>query len=160
MITSREKDDMLKVNFYDSVDDKLLKFAVIVSRSEGKWVFCKHKERNTYDVPGGHREKGETILETAKRELMEETGAVQFIINSVCVYSVTGKNRVNETGDETYGMLYYAEISEFNPKLNSEMEKIELFDELPEAWTYPDIQPLLVAKVHRRFGESVDEYYN
>ncbi|WP_243151125.1 MULTISPECIES: NUDIX domain-containing protein [unclassified Emergencia] len=160
MITSREKDDMLKVNFYDSVDDKLLKFAVIVSRSEGKWVFCKHKERNTYEVPGGHREKGETILETAKRELMEETGAVQFIINSVCVYSVTGKNRVNETGDETYGMLYYAEISEFNPKLNSEMEKIELFDELPEAWTYPDIQPLLVAKVHRRFGESVDEYYN
>ncbi|MCI9475711.1 MAG: NUDIX domain-containing protein [Emergencia sp.] len=151
---------MLKVNFYDSVDDKLLKFAVIVSRSEGKWVFCKHKERNTYEVPGGHREKGETILETAKRELMEETGAVQFIINSVCVYSVTGKNRVNETGDETYGMLYYAEISEFNPKLNSEMEKIELFDELPEAWTYPDIQPLLVAKVHRRFGESVDEYYN
>lgn len=160
MITSRGKDDMLKVNFYDSVDDKLLKFAVIVSRSEGKWVFCKHKERNTYEVPGGHREKGETILETAKRELMEETGAVQFIINSVCVYSVTGKNRVNETGDETYGMLYYAEISEFNPKLNSEMEKIELFDELPEAWTYPDIQPLLVAKVHRRFGESVDEYYN
>ena len=160
MITSREKDDMLKVNFCDSVDDKLLKFAVIVSRSEGKWVFCKHKERNTYEVPGGHREKGETILETAKRELMEETGAVQFIINSVCVYSVTGKNRVNETGDETYGMLYYAEISEFNPKLNSEMEKIELFDELPEAWTYPDIQPLLVAKVHRRFGESVDEYYN
>ena len=123
-------------------------------------MFCKHKERNTYEVPGGHREKGETILETAKRELMEETGAVQFIINSVCVYSVTGKNRVNETGDETYGMLYYAEISEFNPKLNSEMEKIELFDELPEAWTYPDIQPLLVAKVHRRFGESVDEYYN
>ena len=57
---------------------------------------------------------------------------------------------MNETGDETYGMLYYAEISEFNPKLNSEMEKIELFDELPEAWTYPDIQPLLVAKVHRR----------
>lgn len=151
---------MLKVNFYDSVDDKLLKFAVIVSRSEGKWVFCKHKERNTYEVPGGHREKGETILETAKREMMEETGAVQFIINSVCVYSVTGKNRVNETGDETYGMLYYAEISEFNPNLNSEMEKIELFDELPEAWTYPDIQPLLVAEVHRRFGENVDEYYN
>lgn len=34
---------MLEVKFYDSVDDSLLKFAVIVSQSNGKWVFCKHK---------------------------------------------------------------------------------------------------------------------
>ena len=41
---------MLEVKFYDSVDDSLLKFAVIVSQSNGKWVFCKHKERDTYEV--------------------------------------------------------------------------------------------------------------
>ena len=62
----------LKVKFYDSVDDSLLKFAVIIAKSNGKWVFCKHKERTTYELPGGHREKGETILDTAKRELQEE----------------------------------------------------------------------------------------
>lgn len=28
---------MLKVNFYDSVDDNLLKFAVIISKHNGKW---------------------------------------------------------------------------------------------------------------------------
>lgn len=37
----------MQVKFYDKVDDKLLKFAVIISKSDGKWVFCKHKERNT-----------------------------------------------------------------------------------------------------------------
>ena len=47
---------MLEVKFYDTVDDSLLKFAVIISQSNGKWVFCKHKERDTYEVPGGHRE--------------------------------------------------------------------------------------------------------
>ena len=57
---------MLEVNFYDTVDDDLLKFAVIISQSNGKWVMCKHKERDTYEVPGGHREEGEDILETAK----------------------------------------------------------------------------------------------
>ena len=62
---------MLEVKFYDTVDDSLLKFAVIISQSNGKWVFCKHKERDTYEVPGGHREAGENILETAKRELQE-----------------------------------------------------------------------------------------
>ena len=63
---------MLEVKFYDTVDDSLLKFAVIISLSNGKWVFCKHKERDTYEAPGGHREVGEDILETAKRELQEE----------------------------------------------------------------------------------------
>ena len=44
---------MLEVKFYDSVEDSLLKFAVIISQSNGKWVFCKHKERDTYEVPEG-----------------------------------------------------------------------------------------------------------
>lgn len=88
---------MLEVKFYDTVDDALLKFAVIISRSNGKWVMCKHKERDTYEVPGGHREDGEDILETAKRELQEETGAVKFDFEPLCVYSVTGKTNVNET---------------------------------------------------------------
>ena len=39
---------MLEVKFYDKVADELLKFAVIISRTENKWVFCKHKERDTY----------------------------------------------------------------------------------------------------------------
>ena len=81
----------MQVNFYDKADDNLLKFAVIISKSKGKWVFCKHKERDTYELPGGHRENGERIDDTAKRELMEETGAIEFLINPVCVYSVIGK---------------------------------------------------------------------
>ena len=64
----KEEQYMTKVNFYDTIDDSLLKFAVIISRHNGKWVFCKHKKRNTWEIPGGHRETGENILETAKRD--------------------------------------------------------------------------------------------
>ena len=137
---------MLEVKFYDSVDDSLLKFAVIISQSNGKWVFCKHKERDTYEVPGGHREAGENIVETAKRELQEETGAVKFEIKPIYVYSVTGKTRVNNTGEETFGLLCFAEITEFAKELHSEMEKVVLMDKLPENWTYPLIQPKLIEK--------------
>ena len=69
--------------FYDSIDDKLLKFAVIISKTNGKWIFCKHRERDTYEVPGGHRESGEDILSIAKRELLEETGAIDFTIKPI-----------------------------------------------------------------------------
>ena len=141
---------MLEVKFYDTAEDPLLRFAVIVSKSDGKWVFCKHKERDTFEVPGGHRERGESILDTAKRELREETGAVIFSIEPVCVYSVIGKNRVNDTGDEMFGMLFFAEISEFETQLHSEIEKVFLFDELPTEWTYPLIQPKLIKEAARR----------
>ena len=103
----------MEVRFYDSVDDALLKFAVILAKAEGKWVFCKHKERDTYEIPGGHREPGEAIADTAVRELQEETGAKDFSIKPVCAYSVTGKNRVNDTGEEMYGMLYYDMSAEY-----------------------------------------------
>lgn len=52
----------MEVKFYDTVNDELLKFAVIISQSNGKWVFCKHKERDTYEVPGGHSEMEKVVL--------------------------------------------------------------------------------------------------
>ena len=146
-IYNRRKISLMEVKFYDNVEDELLKFAVIISKSSGKWVFCKHKERDTYEVPGGHREANERIIDTAKRELYEETGALKFFITPISVYSVTGKNQVNETGQETFGMLYYAEIETFEEELHSEIEKVVLFDELPTKLTYPLIQPKLIAKM-------------
>lgn len=141
---------MLEVKFFDEVDDRLLRFAVIISKTNGKWVFCKHKERDTYEVPGGHREAGESIFETAKRELKEETGAIDFDIKPICTYSVKGKTRVNENiDDETYGMLYIADIHSFG-EIHSEIEKIVVVDNLVENWTYPLIQPKLIEEAQRR----------
>jgi len=140
----------MEVRFYETADDALLKFAVIISKTDGKWVFCKHKERDTYEIPGGHRETGESILDTAKRELYEETGATEYSIEPVCVYSVIGQNRVNNTGEEMYGMLFYAKITAFEKELHSEMEQILLFETLPANWTYPLIQPKLIDEAKRR----------
>lgn len=139
---------MVKVNFYEDINDELLKFAVIITKTDGKWVFCKHKERNTYEVPGGHREAGENILDTAKRELYEETGAIEFEITPVCVYSVIAEDNFN--GEETFGMLYYADVKSFESELHSEIEKIWITDQLVDNWTYPLIQPRLLQEAERR----------
>ena len=141
---------MIEVKFYDEAADDLLKFAVIIARKDGKWIFCKHKERDTYELPGGHRERGETILEAARRELQEETGAVDFTMEPVCIYSVKGKTRVNQNAEEeTYGMLYVADVFALS-EIHSEIEKIIVTDQLVDRWTYPLIQPKLIAEAQRR----------
>ena len=141
---------MLEVKFYDNVADKLLEFAVIISKTNGKWIFCKHKERDTYEVPGGHRELGESIVDTAKRELAEETGAVEFDMKPICVYSVRGKTRVSKSAkDEKFGMLFAADVFSFE-ELHSEIEKILITDTLVENWTYPLIQPKLIEEAKKR----------
>lgn len=139
---------MTKVKFYENAQDELLKFAVIVSRTQNKYVFCKHKDRNTWEIPGGHREKGEKIFDAAKRELYEETGALEFDIKPVCVYSVTTPD--NFDGRESFGMLFFADIKRFEKELHNEIEKIIITDEMPTAWTYPEIQPDLLKEAKRR----------
>ncbi len=138
----------VEVRFYEGVDDELLKFAVVIGRSEGKYVFCKHRDRNTWEFPGGHREPGETILEAARRELYEETGAVDFDLKPVCVYSVRREDKLG--GEESFGMLYYGEIREFEGELHSEIEKIVIADMAPGEWTYPDILARLLEEAGRR----------
>ncbi|MCM1299476.1 MAG: NUDIX domain-containing protein [Firmicutes bacterium] len=141
----------MKVKFYENVEDSLIKFSVIVSQYENNWVFCKHRDRNTYEVPGGHRELGETPLEAAERELKEETGALDYKITPVCVYSVS--DEVNDK--ETFGMIYYAEIKSFENELHSEIESIRFFENVPSNQTYPLIQPMLIDEAVRRgFGSG------
>ena len=81
----------MEVKFYEQVPDHQLKFAVIIAKAHGKWVFCRHRQRDTYELPGGHREAEESILDAATRELREETGALDFSLIPVCAYSVGWK---------------------------------------------------------------------
>lgn len=125
-----------------------LTYAVIGAKYRGKWVFCRHRERRTYEMPGGHREPGEDIADTARRELYEETGAIDFDVTPICLYSVTDK------GAAGYGGLFYAEIQELGELPDSEIAEVCLLDTLPGNLTYPQIQPHLWERVRKSIGEG------
>ncbi len=113
---------MIEVTFYDKVEDNLLNFAVIITKTNGKW------------------------------ELKEETGAVDFTIKPIYVYSVKGKTRKNETIEvETFGMLFIANIFSFEP-IQSEIEKIVITDNLVDNWTYPFVKEI-------QYMANLDIYY-
>jgi 8-oxo-dGTP diphosphatase len=130
---------MLSVKLYPirEVPDEKFKFAVIMARTGCGWLYCCHRERQTWEIPGGHREGKESIKKTAARELYEESGAEAEIMEPICAYSVTDDDTV------TYGALFFAEVSKLQPLPDSEIAEAISLDNLPDALTYPEIQPIL-----------------
>lgn len=140
----------MEVTFLElgQVADHQIAFAVISARMNGKWLFVQHKDRDTWEIPGGHREQGESIDATAKRELYEETGALDFDIRPICEYGVTRE------GKTSYGRLYIAEVKELGELPAMEISKVDSFDTIPNRLTYEAIQPYL----HRRVLQTLTSH--
>jgi 8-oxo-dGTP diphosphatase len=135
---------LTQVKFYDIdyTPARGLTYSVIAARHNGQWIFVRHHDRSTWEIPGGHIEMGESSDEAARRELIEETGAEEFTLTCVATYSVEKK------GDTRFGRLYFAEVTQLGQlSANSEIIEIKLMDNLPGNLTYSDIQPILFGKI-------------
>ena len=120
---------------------KTYKYVVVLSRYEGKILLSRHRERSTWETQGGHVEPGETPLEAARRELYEESGAMQYDIIPLCDYRAWDEH----TGKGATGAVFAADIHTLVDIPQSEMAEVRTFDALPENITYPAITPELFA---------------
>lgn len=107
-------------------------------------MLSKHNSRLTWETQGGHIENGETPLEAAKRELYEESGAVEFTIKPIFDY--------RSGDDKAYadGQVFFARIERLEPiPEGSEMREVGFFDRLPKQLTYQDITPVLIETANK-----------
>lgn len=123
-----------KVHPYNALQDY---FCVdIMALYQGKWIFCRHKKRDTWENPGGHIEEGETPLEAAKRELYEETGATSFDLEPLCDYAIDGE--VDGKYFKGNVQVYFAIVHALGAlPSGSEMERIDFFDSFPDDLKFP-----------------------
>ncbi|WP_052339666.1 NUDIX hydrolase [Gorillibacterium massiliense] len=98
-------------------------FTIILSESGDKFLLVKRRDFPFWDLPGGRKEKHESDIECAIREVKEETGLEIRILNKIGQYErpfyydiqnlffgeITGGELIN-TGPET------AELRWFIPK--------------------------------------------
>ena len=126
-----------------SVPYKKLVYVVIGARESGGWIFVRHKERLSWELPAGHIEDGEKADHAAKRELYEETGTTEAEMNVLRDY------RVTVDGNTKYGRIYLARVIKRGPKPESEIgeNRTSLVTPLPA--TYP--------VAHAAFMKLLDE---
>lgn len=142
---------MIEISFYDKDEPVLCSYAVILAKTAKGRLFCKHREHDGCEPPGGHVETGERPLETAARELCEETGALDFRLEPLFIYSANERNKAGIlVGTQTYGLVCGAYIERLGAELHHEIGALFTTDTLPEKWAYPDIHPQIVAEAIRR----------
>lgn len=117
------------------------KYVVVMSKYQGRILLSRHRDRTTWETQGGHIEPGETPMDAARRELYEESGAVDFDIRPVFDYWAGDEN------GGASGQVFAAEIRTLGPMPKSEMAEVRAFDEVPPNVTYPAITPELFASL-------------
>jgi 8-oxo-dGTP diphosphatase len=120
-----------------SLDDSKLSYVLMGARYQGKWIFVRHRERQSWELPAGHIEPGEGPEQAALRELYEEAGVSKSSLSVVSDYSVTDR------GECRFERLYCAEVKALEPLPDYEIEEIQLSRELPSLLTYPHVQTFL-----------------
>lgn len=113
----------------------------------GKVLLQKRRDNQCWAMHGGGMELNETIEETAKRELLEETGLIAGSLELLGVFSGKDMSYTYPNGDEVYIVGVDFVCRDFSGDLVSETnETLELrwfdIDELPEEISPPDRRPL------------------
>lgn len=144
----------MKISVYELHKLKTYTFITILAKYHDKWLFIKYKNKSTWENINGVIEMYEKPIDTAKRELREKTGALEFTIKPI--FDIWIAN--NDT--ESNGMVFFADISVLGKLPESEIEKVGQFSSLPICLTYPETAKILLDE-YKKYSvkENIKEQY-
>jgi 8-oxo-dGTP pyrophosphatase MutT (NUDIX family) len=131
--------------------------AVLVRDRRGQIMLEKRRDCGMWCVPGGRIEPGESIRQTAIREILEETGFQIRITRLLGVYSGPGDRIVKYPDNviQSVDILVEAEVVSGILAISSESEEIKFFSlaDLPHiSEIIPPARQVIDDIVHDRVG--------
>jgi len=122
--SNRPEGNLMSSYWYeiDQINQDKIKYVIILATYKARYIIIKNKKRGGWEIPGGNRETGESILAAASRELFEETGAYNFDIEPYGVYELNG----------SFGVVFFSNVLELTDLPDYGIEEIKFVEELPE----------------------------
>ena len=111
--------------------------SVIVEDGQGRVLLQRRSDDRSWDcTAAGSMEPGESAEETARRELLEETGLTANSLELVGVYTGRSEHAVYPNGDEVYNVEFFYACRDWSGALKcqeGEVEELRFFhpDEFP-----------------------------
>ncbi|HPF87967.1 MAG TPA: NUDIX domain-containing protein [Candidatus Limiplasma sp.] len=91
---------------------------------DGQLLLQRRKDDGTWADHGGCLEIGETLEETARREVLEETGLALGKLEMLGVYSGPERKHTYPNGDQTFIIGVYYLCSDFTGTLHPQAEEL------------------------------------
>lgn len=104
---------------------------ILVFNSKNELLLNLRSDTNTWGIPGGAMELGEELVQTAKRELYEETGLRTNNFKFLNIFSGNDFYFKYPNGDELYSVVTLFKAEELSGVLrinDDESKKLEYFD--------------------------------
>jgi len=118
-----------------------LRFTFIAIRHPRGFLLVRHRARQTWELPGGHIEDGESSRDCAVRELFEETGQRVEPLEFKAVLSLLDTGR----GISFFSMLYSGQVTSLAPfDGNDEIERTTLWDGKTDIGYVDDIDQAVI----------------
>ena len=114
---------------------------VLVEDARGRVLLQRRSDNHLWDFSSaGSMEPGESAEETARRELLEETGLTAHRLELLGAFSGREEYAVYPNGDEVYNVLFVYTCRDWSGQLKPQAEEVDelrffALDDLPEKLT-------------------------
>ena len=139
------------IRFKVGKDMIILNFSgAIIENDKQEILLQRRRDRNAWGFPGGAMELGESAVETAVREIKEETGLIISIGELVGIYTKYFDEYPNGDKAQTIAFMYHGKVIGGQlAACNEESLELEFF--------HPDFMPDLFNQQHK---DAFDDFKN
>jgi ADP-ribose pyrophosphatase YjhB (NUDIX family) len=133
--------------------------SAFVQDNEGRILMIRRTDNDKYAIPGGQQEVGETLTESAVREVQEETGVLISITDLIGLYS--NPHHVIEYSDgevrQEFSICFRATPTGGTLKTSNESKEVHWVN--PSQLEQLDIHPSIRLRIQHGLGTQQKPYY-